>query len=110
MPKFKLLAMTTPVAGKEDVFHEWYQTTHLVEVSRLPGVKSAQRYGLVAKMSGADTNPWLAIYDLELDDPQTFLSALGEATKSGKMTMTDAIAPGTAYTALFTEHGEPVTA
>jgi|EndMetStandDraft_7_1072992.scaffolds.fasta_scaffold71041_1 hypothetical protein len=109
MPKFKLIAMTTPVAGKEDVFNEWYQTTHLVEVCTLPGVQSAQRYELAAKMSGADNNQWMALYDLELDDPQTFLRALGEAMSGGKMTMTDSIAPG-AYTALFTERGEPVVA
>lgn len=108
MAKFKLIALTTPVAGKEDEFHDWYQNTHLPEMVSFPGMQGAQRYKLVAKMMGADENQFLAIYDLECDDPMAFLGAVGEASAAGKMTQSDASDMATTYTALFQEFDERV--
>jgi hypothetical protein len=30
-----------------------------------------------SKLMGSDTNPWLAIYDIECDNPMAFLGAIG---------------------------------
>jgi len=108
MAKFKLIALASPVAGKEEEFHDWYQNTHLAQIIGLPGGVGAQRYKLVAKLAGADENEWMAIYDIECDDPMTFLAAAGEASASGKLTQTDANDMGKVYTALFSEYGERV--
>ena len=110
MAKFKLVALTTPLPGKEDEFHDWYQNTHLAEVIGLPGGVSAQRFKLVAKLMGSDTNQWMAIYDFEGDDPMALLGAMGERAKSGKMTPATTQDMATTYTALFTEYGEEVKA
>jgi hypothetical protein len=48
MAKFKLVALTTPVAGKEKEFHAWYQNHHLPEMVSFPGMRGAQRYKLTA--------------------------------------------------------------
>ena len=101
MAKFKMIALTTPVAGKEAEYHEWYQKVHLPQLCGFDGIDSAQRYKLVAKLMGADTNQYLAIYDIETDDPMKLLGAIGEASAAGKMTQTDASDMGTTYTALF---------
>lgn len=108
MAKYKLLALTTPVAGKEDAYNEWYQNTHLPQVVALPGVLGAQRYKQVAKLIGADSNPYLAVYDIEADDPMAFLGALGQAAAAGELTQSDASDAASTYTALFTEFGERV--
>jgi hypothetical protein len=108
MPRFKLISLTTPLPGKEAAFDDWYQNTHLPELVALDGVVGAQRYRLVAKLMGGDTNPFLAIYDVECDDPRAFLGALGEATKAGRVTPGTASDMSTNYTALFGEHGERV--
>ena len=110
MAKFKMIALTTPVAGREDEFHDWYQNTHLPELATIPGLYGAQRYKLVAKLVGEDNNPWLAIYDIECDDAMTFLGAIGEAASSGKLTQSTASDPATTYTAVFSEYGERVVA
>jgi hypothetical protein len=106
MRKFKLIALTTPVAGKEKEFHAWYQDRHLPQLVAFPGMKGAQRYKLTQKLMGSDSNPWLAIYDLETDDPVAFLGAVGAAAAAGKLTQTDASDLATTYTALFEEYGE----
>ncbi|MCB2077943.1 MAG: hypothetical protein KDE55_09635 [Novosphingobium sp.] len=108
MPKCKLVAMTTPLPGREDDYHDWYNNTHLPELVNLFSMQGAQRYQLVAKLMGDDTNQFLAIYDIECDDPMALLGQMGEAAQSGKMTPSDASDPGTTYTALFTEMGERV--
>ncbi len=110
MAKCKLIALTTPVAGREADFHDWYQNVHLPELVRFPGMLGAQRYQLTAKLMGSDSNPWLAIYDIEVDDPMAFLGAMGQAAAAGKMTQSDASDMATTYTALFTEYGERVEA
>ena len=76
----------------------------------MPGVLGAQRYQLLAKLTGSDTNPWMAIYDIECEDPMVFLGALGQASASGRMTPSDATDMATSYTAMFCEHGERVVA
>lgn len=108
MAKFKLVALSTPVAGREDEFHDWYQNKHLPEIVGLPGGQGAQRYKLVAKLAGADANQYLAIYDVECDDAMTFLGAMGQASAAGKLTQTTANDMGVVYTALFEEMGERV--
>jgi hypothetical protein len=108
MAKFKLIALTTPVAGKEAEFHAWYQKHHLPELVSFAGMRGAQRYKVTAKLMGADANPWLAIYDLETDDPMGFLKTVGEASAAGKLTQSDANNLSTTYTALFEEYGERV--
>lgn len=110
MAKFKLVALTTPLPGKEDEFHDWYQNTHLAEVIGLPGGISAQRFKLVAKLMGSDTNQWMAIYDFEAEDGMALLGAMGERSKSGQMTPATTQDMATTYTALFTEYGEEVKA
>ncbi len=108
MPKMKLVALTRPLPGREAEYHEWYNTKHLPELVNKFGMAGAQRYKLAAKLMGNDENEFLAIYDIEADDPMTFLSKIGAASQSGELTQSDAQDFGTCYTALFTEYGEPV--
>ena len=108
MPKFKLVALSTPVAGKEDEFHDWYQNVHLPQIVALPGGKGAQRYKLVTKLMGSEPNQFLAIYDIECDDATAFLGAMGQAAADGKMTQTESNDKGTVYAALFEELGDRV--
>src|SRR4051812_5666782 len=46
MPRFKFLAFTNPVEGREDEYNEWYTNTHLADLLRVPGLMSAQRFRL----------------------------------------------------------------
>jgi hypothetical protein len=108
MAKFKLIALASPVAGKEEEFHDWYQNQHLPQIIGLPGGVGAQRYKLVAKLMGSDENEWLAIYDIECDDPMQFIGGMMQANEEGKLTQTEANDMGKVYTALFAEYGERV--
>jgi hypothetical protein len=109
MPKFKLVALSSPKAGREAEFHQWYQGTHLPEMVAFAGMQGAQRFELVAKLMGADDNKFLAIYDIECDDPRAFLGAVGKASAEGRLTRGEASDMSTTYTALFRELDVRVT-
>ncbi len=108
MPKLKLVALTRPKPGREEEYHDWYNNTHLPELVNKFGMASAQRYKLVAKLMGSDENEFMAIYDIEADDPMALLGAMGQAAQAGEMTHSDSQDMGTCYTALFTEMGDRV--
>lgn len=74
--KMKLVALTRPLPGREDEYHEWYNTKHLPELVNKFGMAGAQRYKLAAKLMGSDENEYMAIYDIEADDPMAFLEAV----------------------------------
>src|SRR5690348_5099594 len=102
MPKVKLVALTTPLPGKEAEFQDWYQNTHLQEVTSIPGFEGAQRSQLVAKLMGSNPTTYLAIYAAEVEDPGALPAGMGELTQSGKTTPPIYQDMATTYTALFT--------
>jgi len=61
------LVFTKPVEGKEDEFNHWYDTQHLHDVVKVPGVVSAQRYEVAhpGPGGGEATNRYLAIYEID---------------------------------------------
>jgi hypothetical protein len=71
------LAFTTPVAGREDAFNEWYDSRHVPEVLQYGrGFVGCQRFKLRGETQSGAIVPWkyVAMYDLRCDD----LAALAE--------------------------------
>ena len=110
MVQCRLVALTTPAPGKEDEYHDWYQNVHLPEILSFPGGIKAQRFKQVAKLMGSDTNPYLAIYEFDCENPAEFLAAMGAAAQSGKLTQSDSQDFSTTYTAFFAECAPEVRA
>ena len=78
-----LLALTNPVPGQEDVFNDWYDAYHVPECLKVPGFKSCQRFKLTASTNDRPRQAYLALYELEGDDPKALLENL-EATRSDR--------------------------
>lgn len=110
MPRYKMIALTNPVEGRDDEFNDWYQNVHLHEICAFPGVTGAQRYRMAAPLQEPFKARYLAIYDIETDDIRTTLGAMGQASAAGKMTPCDAADSANAYTVVFEEFGERVNA
>lgn len=69
MRRFKMLVFSQPFEGRDDEFNEWYTGRHLDDLCALPGFTSAQRFKLHSVSMGNALNKYLAIYDVETDDP-----------------------------------------
>ncbi len=54
----------------EEEFHDWYDTEHLPNLSRVPGVVRARRYKLNSQASHLKGDPpvYMAVYELERPD------------------------------------------
>ena len=88
MTKHVLLVFTDPVEGREDEYNTWYNDVHLGEVLQTDGFVRAQRFKVADMMPGVTEHEYVAIYELETDDPGAAMKALGAAGKG--FTMTDA--------------------
>jgi len=89
MTKHVLLVFTDPVEGRDDEYNQWYNDVHLGEVLQTPGFVRAQRFKVADTMPGVTDHEYVAIYELETDDPGAAMKALSGS--AGQMTMTDAI-------------------
>jgi hypothetical protein len=98
MGRFVFVVQTDPAPGRDREYNEWYDQIHLKEVCSFPGFVGARRFRLV---EGEGRNKYLAIYELETDDPQRDLAALTAAAGTDKVRMTDALDLSNVSTALF---------
>jgi hypothetical protein len=81
MPKGIMYLETMPVSpDREADYHDWYNGTHLAEVTSVEGVVSARRF---APIDG--NGPFVAIYELDCDDLDAVMQRLRELGASGKM-------------------------
>jgi hypothetical protein len=106
MPHFTYVVFTEPVAGREDAYNDWYTDQHLADVLKVEGFVAAQRFKIVALDSNSQpASRYMAIYEIEADDPQAVLDRLTEVALSGGMAMSDALDTATAKTILY----QPIT-
>ena len=104
MGKYVFVVYTRPTEGRDAEYNEWYDSVHIPDVERLDGVLSARRFRL------ADTNrpqtghpPYLALYELDLDDISEFPQAIKRAVAEGRMPITDALDQSGTVTAYYEE-------
>jgi len=94
MANYLMIVYGNPVEGQEEEFNDWYNNTHIHEiVEKVPGMVSAQRFALDPKNS-KDNHPshkYLAIYDVETDDPEKTFEALSKLVEAGKLEGCDAL-------------------
>ena len=79
---------------QEAAYNEWYDRTHLGQVCEVPGVTGARRYHLQKDSAplAVDGLPlYLALYDIDSDDPAECVAEIGRRAASGVIEMTSAI-------------------
>jgi hypothetical protein len=87
MARHQLVVLTNAAPGRDAEFNEWYDQRHLQDVLAVPGMVSAQRFHLKPGM-GHTAWSYLAIYDVETDDPAKVLAEL--QARAGEMEMSSA--------------------
>ena len=84
--KSLFVALSNPIEGTEAEFSRWYDEVHVPDVLATPGFLSAQRFELVPDATLADasavTRRFLAIYELEAEDPET-VNSLAKSLSQG---------------------------
>jgi hypothetical protein len=107
MSRYLYVVQSSPVAGREDEYNDWYTNVHLADVLKVNGFMSAQRFRF-RPADGPHTpqHRYLALYDVETDDLQaTEDHNQYLATETSEMPMTDAFDMSTFTRCYF----EPIT-
>jgi len=103
MPRYVYVVMTNPVEGRDREYNQWYDEVHLKDVCAFPGFLGARRFRLA---EGESTHRYLALYEMETDDPQRDLAALTAAAGTDRMRMTDALDLASASAVLYEQISE----
>ena len=90
MRRFKMLVFSEPFEGLDDEFNAWYTNQHLGDLVALPGFTSAQRFTLHSVSMGTTLNNYLAIYDVETDDPEAVIEHMFAVRDTAVMPMSPA--------------------
>ena len=91
MAKYILVVPSSAQAGQDDDYNRWYDEIHLGDLLAIPGITSGKRY----EADSASPNPpaanYLAIYEIETDDPGKVLGELGRRAQGGEMVISPAL-------------------
>jgi hypothetical protein len=105
-----LLVLSDAVDGREDEFNDWYTNRHLADIVALPGFRSAKRYRLRTLNMGAISNKYLAIYEIDADDPERAVAEMFALRDTAAMPLSPAFDLDRCNVAIFEACSDEVLA
>jgi hypothetical protein len=96
MGKYIMVVQTQPAAGREEEYNAWYDNEHLADVCAIPGVTAGRRFQALPLSQGPEGLPYLAIYEVEADDPAAVLMELRRRSAAQEMKVSEALDTSTA--------------
>ena len=108
MALYRFLVISNPVPGREADYNDWYDRQHVHDVLKVPGFRAAQRFRVI----GDSTLPgrYVAIYELETQDPARTLAELNSRAGGAEMPLTDALEFATVSASLLEPLAERLSA
>ena len=101
MASYILVVPSSAKLGEDAAYNAWYDEVHLGDVCAIPGIISGKRYEPdPASPSSAEAN-YLAIYQIETDDPRAVMAELVRRAGAGEMAISPALDAATARMMLF---------
>jgi hypothetical protein len=86
-----LIALTSPLEGREEEFNAWYSNVHAKEMLEIDGVLSVQRFLITHGASSDAANRYVAIYEVAAGETGNVMARLAESAKAGRLTMSSAM-------------------
>lgn len=92
MPKAILTIRTSAVSNAaEAAYNTWYEEIHIPQVCQVPGFVTATRYKLHTQPE-TDLPTYLAIYEMDSDDPAAAVAEMRRRVADGDISSTDTVA------------------
>jgi hypothetical protein len=101
MANYILVVPSSAKAGKDDDYNRWYDETHLGDLLAIPGVKSGKRYDADPASPNTPDANYVAVYEIETDDPGAVMAELGRRAMAGEMEISPALDPASAKMWLY---------
>jgi hypothetical protein len=109
MAQYCFVVITDAVPGKEEEFNAWYDRQHLPDVLRIPGFVAGRRFKLAQPQSNLPGR-YLALYEIETDDPEGALAELTRRAGTERMVLTETLDLSKVSATLFAALGARRTA
>jgi hypothetical protein len=94
MGKYTLVVTSHARPGQDDEYNRWYDEEHLGDVCNVPGIVAGRRFVAHSASPTPAPAPYLAIYEIEADDPTAVLAELGRRARAGEMNISPSLEPG----------------
>lgn len=107
MAKYIYVVFADAAAGREDEFNDWYTKTHMPDMIRADGFLHGQRFGLIGDQAGMP-GKYLAIYEMDTDDPERTLAELRKIRGTSAMMMSDSFDSDKAVRGIYQALNNPV--
>jgi len=91
MTNYRFLVFTNPVEGREEEFNRWYDDVHLPDVMKVEGFVDARRFEIQPMGDNAPAHRYLAIYELDTENPGATLAEVSSRCESGEIQLSDAM-------------------
>lgn len=89
MTHYRFLVESRPVAGREEAYHDWYDSRHGTDLLALPGARCVQRFSRVV-FDGSEPS-FFMIVDYETDDLAGLLATIKARAQGPDMPSSDAL-------------------
>jgi hypothetical protein len=87
--------------GRDADYMNWYENVHVKEICTIKGVTEGHVYQILPTSPAKPNTTYMAIYELDVDDPMSVMAEIGRKSQAGEMTMTDAIDAASAQITLY---------
>ncbi len=104
MGKYVMVVQSQATAGRDAEYNDWYDTIHFPDICAIPGVKSGRRFEATPVAMGQPGLRYLAIYEVETDDPGAFMAEMGRRAENGGMRMSDALDAPASVLWIYKQH------
>lgn len=94
MAHYQLIVFSNPVAGQEQAYERWYTETHIRDLLRVPGVRTAQRHAVLADLSRQPLAGFVAEYEIDSADIVGTIFEIRRRLGTAQMPMDDAFDRG----------------
>ena len=104
MGRYVMVVQSRAKAGCDEEYNHWYDTTHFSDICAIPGVKSGRRFDRTPIHMGPEGQPYLSIFEIETDDPASFVAEMGKRGASGMIRTTDSLDPSSVALWIYQQH------
>src|SRR5262245_5624196 len=108
MGNYVMVVQSQAKPGQDDAYNAWYDGVHYADILAIPGVKSGRRFEATQVGLGTTMLPYLAIFEIETDEPGSVMAELGQRAAAGTMAVSDALDAEATVLRIFELH--PVSA
>jgi hypothetical protein len=92
MPEALYLVNSRPTSPDKEVeYNAWYDDVHLADVCSVPGVVGAKRYRLAGDKATGEGAEYLAVYEIDADDPAGVVKEITNGVTKGRFALSDSI-------------------